>query len=93
VPQLINLTTHDGSFGAQPLPMKWGASDHKERGLVLATVRHQTQRNCIGAHSGGYSIYEPLAVAQVGRQTLSLFPNVSNFAFVSLLKHASLLAR
>jgi len=62
--KLINLTTHDGSFGAQPLPMKWGASDHKERGPVLATVRHQTQRNCIGAHSGGYSIYKALAVAQ-----------------------------
>jgi len=58
------LTTHDGSFGAAPLPLEWGAENHLERGPVLATVRHQQQRNAIGAHSGGYSIYKALAVAQ-----------------------------
>jgi len=62
--KVISLTTHDGSFGAQPLPLKWGAEDPKERGPVLATVRHGMQRNAIGAHSGGYSIYKALAVAQ-----------------------------
>jgi len=51
--QLISLTTHDGSFGAKPLPLKWGARNYMERGPVLATVRHMTQRNAIGAHSGG----------------------------------------
>jgi hypothetical protein len=44
--------------------MEWGATDHAKRGPVLATVRHQTQRNAVGAHSGGYSIYKALAVAQ-----------------------------
>jgi GTP cyclohydrolase II len=62
--KVINLTTHEGSFGAQPLPMNWGAKNSMERGPVLATVRHQQQRNAIGAHSGGYSIYKALAVAQ-----------------------------
>jgi len=62
--KVISLTTHDGSFGAQPLPLKWGAEDPTERGPVLATVRHGMQRNAIGAHSGGYSIYKALAVAQ-----------------------------
>lgn len=62
--KLISLTTHEGSFGAQPLALNWGAKVHAERGPVLATVRHQTQRNAIGAHSGGYSIYKALCVAQ-----------------------------
>mmetsp|Transcript_14304 Transcript_14304/g.17028 ORF Transcript_14304/g.17028 Transcript_14304/m.17028 type:complete len:468 (-) Transcript_14304:105-1508(-) len=61
--KVINLTSHDGSFGAKPLDLKWGAQN-KERGPILCTVRHQTQRNAIGAHSGGYSIYKALAVAQ-----------------------------
>ena len=29
----------------------------------MATTRHQSQRNAIGAHSGSYSIYKALAVA------------------------------
>jgi hypothetical protein len=33
------------------------------RGPVICTVRHITQRNAIGAHSGSYSIYTGLAVA------------------------------
>jgi|AntAceMinimDraft_1070359.scaffolds.fasta_scaffold107174_2 hypothetical protein len=37
--------------------MKWGAADPAERGPVLATVRHMTQRNSIGAHSGGCVLF------------------------------------
>lgn len=57
----FSLTTHDGSFGPQPVVMRWGAATPELRGPVLATSRHQTQRNAIGAHSGGYSIYRALA--------------------------------
>lgn len=62
--KVINLTTHSGSFGAAPLPLKWGAKNARERGPVLATTRHTEQRNAIGAHSGSYCIYKALAVAQ-----------------------------
>mmetsp|Transcript_123056 Transcript_123056/g.393334 ORF Transcript_123056/g.393334 Transcript_123056/m.393334 type:complete len:916 (-) Transcript_123056:249-2996(-) len=56
------LTTHDGSYGPEPVLMNWGAKTPELRGPVLATSRHNTQRNSIGAHSGGYSIYRALAV-------------------------------
>ena len=45
--------------------MKWGASTPLQRGPVLATTRH-ANRNAIGAHAGGYSIYRALAVASGG---------------------------
>jgi len=56
------LTTFDGAYGPEPLAMRWGASLPEQRGPILATIRHPTQRNVIGAHSGGYSIYRALAV-------------------------------
>jgi len=56
------LTTHDGAFGPEPIIMNWGARTPELRGPVLATSRHMNQRNAIGAHSGGYSIYRALAV-------------------------------
>lgn len=59
----INLTTHSGQFGANPVHMNWGHSDPLERGPVIATVKHGGQRNAIGAHGGGYCIYTALAVA------------------------------
>ena len=33
---------------------------------MIATTRHSTQRNAIGAHSGSYCIYKALAVATGG---------------------------
>jgi len=59
---VVALTTHDGSFGPVPVLMNWGAKTPEARGPVLATSRHNTQRNAIGAHAGGYSIYRALAV-------------------------------
>mmetsp|Transcript_49922 Transcript_49922/g.157200 ORF Transcript_49922/g.157200 Transcript_49922/m.157200 type:complete len:769 (+) Transcript_49922:268-2574(+) len=58
---VTSLTTHDGAFGSQPVMMSWGAATPELRGPVLATSRHRNQRNAIGAHSGGYSIYRALA--------------------------------
>uniref|UniRef100_A0A7S2FI45 GTP cyclohydrolase II n=1 Tax=Florenciella parvula TaxID=236787 RepID=A0A7S2FI45_9STRA len=63
---VITLTTHQGQFGADPIPIKWGAATSAERGPVIATTRHSSQRNAIGAHSGGYSVYKALAVATGG---------------------------
>jgi len=58
----VPLTTHDGAYGPEPVLMNWGAKTPEQRGPVLATSRHMNQRNAIGAHSGGYSIYRALAV-------------------------------
>jgi GTP cyclohydrolase II len=46
--------------------MKWGAAVPLLRGPVVGTTRHGSQRNVIGAHSGGYSIYKALAVVSGG---------------------------
>jgi GTP cyclohydrolase II len=62
----MSLTTHSGGFGNEPIRMAWGAPTPTERGPVVATTRHESQRNAIGAHSGGYSIYKALAVVSGG---------------------------
>eukprot|EP00927_Polykrikos_kofoidii_P072657 TRINITY_DN68757_c0_g1_i1.p1 TRINITY_DN68757_c0_g1~~TRINITY_DN68757_c0_g1_i1.p1 ORF type:complete len:998 (-),score=140.60 TRINITY_DN68757_c0_g1_i1:38-2797(-) len=59
---VTQLTTHDGAYGPSPARMFWGADTAEQRGPVIATGRHPNQRNAIGAHSGGYSIYRALAV-------------------------------
>jgi GTP cyclohydrolase II len=70
----INLTTHNE--GSTPIPVNWGEDDPMVRGPIIATTRHVMQRNAIGAHSGSYSIYRGLAVAQNKLDSTSL-PNLS----------------
>lgn len=36
--EYINLTTHTGHFGSNPVKMNWGASTPEDRGPVIATV-------------------------------------------------------
>ena len=59
----IRLTSHPGSHGPKPLPIKWGASTPAERGPLIATLSNPDHRNVIGTHSGSYAIYRALAVA------------------------------
>jgi len=68
------LTTHVGTNVA-PIKMQWGAPTPGMRGPVIATVRHQSQRNALGAHGGGYSIYRALAVVQ-GSLDKDYMPNL-----------------
>lgn len=78
----INLTTHDGHFGSNPVPIVWGDPDPFVRGPVIATVKHGGQRNAIGAHGGGYCIYTALAVA-AGALNPGFVPNLLNTAPVN----------
>lgn len=73
--KFINITTHDLCFGTDPIPMLWGAEDPLIRGPVVATVKHGGQRNAIGAHGGGYSVYTALAVAS-GQLEKNHIPNL-----------------
>ena len=75
----INLTTHDGHFGSNPVPISWGNEDPFLRGPIIATVKHGGQRNAIGAHSGGYCIYTALAVA-AGALDPTFIPDLMNTA-------------
>lgn len=77
--EYINITTHSGHFGSNPIKMNWGAETPQERGPVIATVKHGGQRNAIGAHSGGYCIYTALAVA-AGELNPAHIPNLAQTA-------------
>jgi GTP cyclohydrolase II len=72
----ISLTTHEGHFGSNPVPIHWGQADPHLRGPVVATVKHGGQRNAIGAHGGSYCIYTALAVA-CGELNPSFKPNLA----------------
>ncbi|KAK8041162.1 hypothetical protein PG994_014169 [Apiospora phragmitis] len=61
----IILTTYPKQIGIDPIPLKWGAADPKERGPVVVSRASSTigKRNAVGAHGGSYSIYFALALA------------------------------
>ena len=69
----VNLTSHPDNFGVDPIPISWGHPDPLIRGPVICTVRHSSQRNAIGAHSGSYCIYTGLAVAAGKLNPVSTF--------------------
>lgn len=71
----VNLTSHSDAFGVDPIPISWGHPDPSVRGPVICTVRHSSQRNAIGAHSGSYCIYTGLAVA-AGKLNPEYVPNL-----------------
>ena len=60
----IRLTSHPGQqgIGGAP-PIRWGAATAAERGPVVGSTTHRSQRNVIGSHSGSYGVYRALAVA------------------------------
>lgn len=59
----IVLSSHPSEQTAAPLKIKWGATDPKERGPVIASLTNIKNRNAVGTHSGSYSVYRALAVA------------------------------
>jgi GTP cyclohydrolase II len=61
--QHIRLTSHPEKNTPVPFPLKWGAADPLQRGPVIAAVTQPEFRNCIGTHSGSYSVYRALAIA------------------------------
>lgn len=71
----VSLTSHANTFGVDPIPISWGHPDPLVRGPVICTVRHSSQRNAIGAHSGSYCIYTGLAVA-AGKLNPEYVPNL-----------------
>lgn len=71
----VSLTSHANTFGVDPIPICWGHPDPSIRGPVICTVRHSSQRNAIGAHSGSYCVYTGLAVA-AGKLDPDYLPNL-----------------
>jgi GTP cyclohydrolase II len=75
----IVLTSHPGTFGPQPLPIRWGHGDPLQRGPIVATLTRKGQRNAIGTHSGSYAVYRALAVAS-GDLAPNYRPDLTNTA-------------
>lgn len=75
----IVLTSHPSQSGVKPPTIVWGAKDPKERGPLVGTLTDPSRRNCIGAHSGAYSVYRALAVASGSLDPLHI-PDLTNTA-------------
>lgn len=75
----IVLTSHPSGSGAKAPPIEWGARDPKKRGAIIGTLSDPSQRNCIGTHSGAYSVYRALAVASGSLDPLHI-PDLTNTA-------------
>ncbi|MDO8419814.1 MAG: GTP cyclohydrolase II [Rubrivivax sp.] len=59
----IRLTSHPGQGTVGAPPIRWGAADPLQRGPIVGTTTHRSQRNVVGTHSGSYGVYRALAVA------------------------------
>jgi GTP cyclohydrolase II len=59
----IVLTSHPPSGPDRRTAIAWGAQGPEGRGPVVGTLTDPGQRNVVGTHSGGYSLYRALAVA------------------------------
>jgi GTP cyclohydrolase II len=59
----IRLTSHPAPGAKHDYPIRWGASNARERGPVIGTVSRPQDRNVIGTHGGSYSVYRALAVS------------------------------
>lgn len=59
----IRLTSHPGQGASGAPVIRWGEADPAQRGPVVGTTTHRSQRNVVGTHSGSYGVYRALAVA------------------------------
>ncbi len=63
VPNAILLTSHPRPPGGRFVHVRWGASDPRVRGPIIATLPDTGARNAIGSHAGAYAVYRALAIA------------------------------
>jgi hypothetical protein len=73
----IVLTSHPAQAGVVSQPINWGEKDPKKRGPIIGTLTDPARRNCIGSHSGAYSVYLALAVASCSLDPLHV-PDLTN---------------
>ncbi len=73
----VILTSHSKQVYKHSLPIHWGAKNPKERGPVIASLTDVKERNAIGTHSGSYSVYRALSIAQ-GKYDVNHKPDLHN---------------
>lgn len=73
----VILTSHNSQVYKDSLPINWGAATPQERGPVIGSLTDTTKRNAIGTHSGSYTVYRALSIAQ-GRYQTNHKPDLHN---------------
>ncbi len=73
----IRLTSHAIEMPIKAPAIHWFAKSPLERGPVIGTISDKQQRNCIGSHSGSYTIYRALSIAS-GKYPQSHRPDLAN---------------
>ncbi|WP_413613035.1 GTP cyclohydrolase II [Bdellovibrio sp. HCB-110] len=66
----VILTSHSSQVFKDSLPINWGAKSAAERGPVIGSLTDTKKRNAIGTHSGSYTVYRALSIAQGKYSTL-----------------------
>lgn len=59
----VVLTSHSNQLYKNSPKIHWGAKTAKERNPVIATISDVGDRNAIGSHSGSYTVYRALSIA------------------------------
>lgn len=73
----IRLTSHVTNSASNVPKVDWAASDAMSRGPVIGTISDKLNRNCIGSHSGSYTIYRALSIAS-GKFSSTHRPDLHN---------------
>lgn len=73
----IRLTSHVTEFASNVPKVNWAAADAKSRGPIIGTISDKLNRNCIGSHSGSYTIYRALSIAS-GKFSSAHRPDLHN---------------
>ncbi len=81
----IRLTSHPTPGLSSGPEINWGAADPMVRGPIVGSLTNAAQRNCIGTHSGSYSVYRALAIS-AGALNASHKPDLTNTAPVEDLR-------
>ncbi|QLY24352.1 GTP cyclohydrolase II [Bdellovibrio sp. KM01] len=73
----VVLTSHSSHVFKESLPIHWGATTPMERGPIIGSLTDTKKRNAIGTHSGSYTVYRALSIAQK-RYSTSHRPDLNN---------------
>ena len=76
-PKPIVLRSQPDKSATKHLPIDWGEIDPLKRGPVIGSLSKLSHRNAIGTHSGSYSVYRALAVAN-GTLQADHLPDLTN---------------
>ncbi|HVK61427.1 MAG TPA: GTP cyclohydrolase II, partial [Bdellovibrionales bacterium] len=73
----IILASHANLKYRETTPVVWGAKKPLERGPIVASTTNSKTRNAIGTHSGSYSVYRALSIAN-GAFSTAHRPDLNN---------------